>query len=190
MSSSAHHIEIDDSLAGKILANCGISVERCYQCGKCSAGCPLAETEMDFPPSVVLRMLQTRIPQMDDKILRSKSIWICLTCEMCIARCPMEVDIPVIMDFLRQESFQNEKTNPEMKNVIAFHKSFLEIVKSTGRLHEVGLIKNYKLKTFNLLQDVMLAPKMFSKGKLHLLPEKIKDLSVLQRIFKKTLDKK
>ena len=32
----------------------GVIVSHCYQCGKCTAGCVLAE-EMDFPPSFLVR---------------------------------------------------------------------------------------------------------------------------------------
>ena len=37
----------------------GVIISRCYQCGKCTAGCVLAE-EMDFPPSFLVRLLQDR----------------------------------------------------------------------------------------------------------------------------------
>ena len=62
-----HH---DDSLAGLVLRDTGESVARCYQCGKCAAGCPLA-VEMDLPPSQVLRLLQLALPGVRRKALRS-----------------------------------------------------------------------------------------------------------------------
>jgi heterodisulfide reductase subunit C2 len=70
-----------DSLAGFIQQTSDISVQRCYQCGKCSAGCP-ASSEMDFAPSVLLRLLQLQNPASDQKVLRSYSIWLCLTCQI------------------------------------------------------------------------------------------------------------
>jgi len=68
-----------DSLAGWIQHKSGISVQRCYQCGKCSAGCP-ASSDMDFAPSVLLRLLQLQNAESDQKVLSSYSIWLCLTC--------------------------------------------------------------------------------------------------------------
>lgn len=65
-----------------------------------TAGCVLAE-EMDFPPSFLVRLLQTRTPENDNRVLGSNAIWICLNCGNCIARCPKEIDIPKIMDYLR-----------------------------------------------------------------------------------------
>lgn len=184
MSHSEHHTE-KNSLAYSIEKNVELYTQKCYQCGKCSAGCPVAE-DMDFPPSMVMRLLQTEDPANDDKILRSHSIWLCVTCEMCLSRCPMEIDIPSMMDYLRQRSRSEKKVNKKAKNIIAFHKAFLNSIKYTGRLFELGLILDYKRQSLNLMQDVALAPKMISRGKLHLFPFMIKGKDQMARIFKKT----
>ncbi len=176
------------TLAQKIVENTGESVARCYQCGKCSAGCPLA-SDMDITPSQVLHLLQLELPEFDEKVLRSFSIWLCLTCETCIARCPQEVDIPKIMDYLRGESVKQKKVNPKAKDIIAFHKAFLDSIEQTGRLFEIGLIADYKARSLHLVKDVLLAPKMFIKGKLGLFPEMIKDRVNLKKIFRRTIKK-
>lgn len=173
------------SLAESIEESVGVHSQKCYQCGKCSAGCPLSD-EMDLPPSMVMRLLQTENQQNDDIILRSHSIWLCLTCEMCISRCPMEIDIPSVMDFLRQKSISQNKVNKKAKNIVAFHKSFLNSIRLTGRLFELGLIVDYKRRSLNLLQDASLAPRMISRGKLHFIPHMIKDRAQMSRIFKRT----
>jgi len=188
MSSEAHHHE-DHSLAGKAEKHTGVNAARCYQCGKCSAGCPMAN-DMDYPPSVILRMLQTHDPVMEEKVLRSMSIWLCLSCEMCIGRCPQEVDIPPLMDWLRQESIKRKMTNPKAKKIIAFHKSFLNTLKQNGRLYEVGLIVDYKMRTMALTQDIDTAPGMLTRGKLPLIPEKIKNLKQMKQIFEKSFKNK
>jgi heterodisulfide reductase subunit C2 len=174
-----------NTLASAIKKQVEMHVQKCYQCGKCSAGCPVAD-EMDLPPSMVLRLLQTESPANDDIVLKSYSIWLCVTCEMCLSRCPMEIDIPSMMDFLRQRSRSEGKVNPKAKNIIAFHKSFLNSIKYTGRLYELGLILDYKRQSLNMMQDVALAPKMLSAGKLHIFPETIKGTKHIARIFKKT----
>ncbi len=142
---------------------------------------------MDYPPSLVLRMLQTGDPIQLDKLLRSMSIWLCVSCEMCVTRCPMEIDIPSLMDHLRQESIKAKKTNPKAKKIIAFHKSFLDSINYTGRLYEVGLIADYKLRTGAMAQDVKVAPKMFIKGKLNPVPELIGGREKVAAIFNKTI---
>ena len=177
------------NIRDEILQKTGVDIRQCYQCGKCSAGCPV-NTEMDFPPSMVLRMLQTEEPELEEKLLHAYSIWMCVSCEMCYGRCPMEIDIPKIMDFLRQKSLEQNKINPKASKIVKFHKAFLDSVKYTGRVSELGIIADYKLRSFALTQDVSLAPKMMSRGKLHLIPEMIKDRSSISKIFKKTINKK
>jgi heterodisulfide reductase subunit C len=184
MSVETQHTTLS-GLSSEVLEHTGVKVNHCYQCGKCSAGCPLSE-EMEYPPSFVMRMLQTENPVLEEKVLRSFTIWVCLTCEMCYSRCPMSLDIPKMMDFLREKSLKEGKTNPRAKKIIAFHKSFLDSIKYTGRLYEIGLLVDYKARTFKLLQDMVLAPKMLARGKLNIFPELIKGRSGVASLFSKS----
>jgi heterodisulfide reductase subunit C len=145
---------------------------------------------MDYPPSLVLRMLQTAEPAQAEKIYKSMSIWLCVSCEMCLSRCPMEIDIPKLMDYMRQKSFLAKKVNPQAKKIVSFHKSFLDSINYTGRLYEMGLIVDYKMRTGAMTQDVKVAPKMFAKGKLNPVPEVIKGRKKVSAIFKKTFNSK
>ena len=45
-------------IATRIKAATGVDIDMCYQCGKCTAGCVLAD-DMDYPSSMIMRMLQT-----------------------------------------------------------------------------------------------------------------------------------
>jgi heterodisulfide reductase subunit C len=178
-----------EELSGKISQITGVNLKECYQCGKCTAGCPVAE-HMDLRPSMIMRMLQTGDPSAEDEVIRSKSIWLCLTCETCYSRCPMELDIPKVIDYLRTISYSEGKINRQSRDIVTFHKSFLNSVERNGRLHEMGLVLDYKMHSGNLFQDVLLAPEMYSKGKLHLLPERIKGRKGLARLFKDQLKKR
>jgi heterodisulfide reductase subunit C len=151
----------------------GVNANRCYQCGKCSAGCALNEN-MDYPPSVVMRLLQTNSTESYRKILHSQTIWLCASCQSCLTRCPMQIDIPQLMDYLRVQALEKKTVNKKSKKIVAFHRAFLDSVRYTGRLYEVGLVADYKARTFDLLQDLNVAPRMFLKGKLPLLPEIVK----------------
>jgi heterodisulfide reductase subunit C len=179
------HNAVSNTLAGTLRKDIGVHAQKCYQCGKCTAGCPVAE-DMDLPPSMVLRLLQTEDPANEEMVLRSHSIWLCVTCEMCLSRCPMEIDIPSMMDWLRQKSMSRKMVNRKAKNIIAFHKSFLNSIRFTGRLYELGLIVDYKRQSLNMMQDMALAPRMISRGKLHIIPDTIKDRAHISRIFRKT----
>jgi len=186
--SSDPHYSIPAGLGSEVFAHTEVKVSHCYQCGKCSAGCPLSE-EMDYPPSVIMRMLQTASPELEERVLRSFSIWVCLTCEMCFARCPMSIDIPKLMDFLREKSLKEKKANPKAKEIVAFHRSFLDSIRYTGRLYEIGLFAGYKARTLKIFDDMDLAPKMIRRGKLNIIPELIKDRSGVASIFRKTIKK-
>jgi len=184
MSASTQHRIHPETLSDHVQDATGESVFNCYQCGKCTAGCPLA-AEMDYAPNQILRLLQLGLPGMEEEILRSLSIWLCLTCETCAARCPQEVELPKIMDYLRQQSLQRGLVHPKARDILAFHEAFLDSIRKNGRLHEVGLISAYKLRTFHLLQDVLVAPKLLARGKLSLLPHGIAGKADVARIFAK-----
>lgn len=187
--SASHEINHLLTLSGEMQMETGVIINKCYQCGKCSAGCPVA-TEMDYPPSLVMRMLQTDEPANYDKLLKSMSIWLCVSCEMCLTRCPMEIDIPKLMDTMRQKSILAKKTNPKAKKIISFHKSFLDSINYTGRLYEMGLIVDYKMRTGAMMQDITIAPKMFFKGKLNPIPEIIRGRKKVASIFNKVQTRK
>jgi len=180
---SAH--KENPSLSDQLHEATEIKSAKCYQCGKCSAGCPVS-TEMEYPPSVVMRLLQTEDPVNDKKLLKSNAIWLCVSCEMCLSRCPMEIDIPKAMDFMRQKSLAEGLSNPKSKHIIQFHKAFLDSIKYTGRLHEISLVADYKMRSMKLMQDVNMVPKMLSRGKLPILPEMIKGRKNVFGIFDKT----
>jgi heterodisulfide reductase subunit C2 len=188
MSDPSHdsaHAHGPQGLAGRLREATGESVFKCYQCGKCSAGCPLG-SYMDHAPSQIMRMLQLGMPELENEALEALSIWLCLTCEMCGARCPKEVDLPKVMEFVRQESLRLGKVHPKAKDILAFHKSFLNSVRATGRLYEVGLIQGYKLRTMHLFQDLLVAPKLYARGKLKIRPHPIADKPAVKRIFDRT----
>jgi len=69
----------------------------CNQCGRCSAGCPLAD-EMDLLPSQVIRLAQLG----QKSVLRSRAPWFCAACLTCQTRCPKGVDIPRLMEAIRE----------------------------------------------------------------------------------------
>ena len=157
------------SLAARLEREGEVSVADCYQCGKCTAGCPAAE-DMDLPPSQVLRLLQTESTQHEDRALRSMSIWMCVGCETCVTRCPQEVDLPRTMDFLRQEALARDVANQEAGDIVAFHRAFLRSVEKGGRLFEFGMVGDFKMRTGHFFKDLGIAPSMFFKGKMALLP--------------------
>ena len=168
------------TLAAEIRDATGVNPSTCYQCGKCSAGCPMA-SESDLRPHQVMRRVMYG-PR--DRALKDESIWLCLTCETCSARFPNACDPARVIDAVREISLESGLA--EMPRAIgAFHKAFLEQIKSNGRLHEMGLVVEYKLRTGDLMKDVTNAPGMFARGKLNLRADRIDGVAEVKRIFER-----
>ncbi|HLC22944.1 MAG TPA: 4Fe-4S dicluster domain-containing protein [Dehalococcoidia bacterium] len=151
---------------------------RCYQCGKCTAGCPVAE-DMDLGPRQVMRAVQLGLR---DEILSCNSIWVCLQCQMCSARCPMDIDIARVMEALRLLAILEGHPAAE-KDVELFNRIFLEVVKRHGRLHELELGAMYNLRSGNLTANAGVLPQMLSRGRLSILPTTIKDVGEIRQLF-------
>ncbi len=168
------------TLAAEIELATGVNPATCYQCGKCSAGCPMA-SESDLRPHQVMRKV---VYAARDKALRDESIWLCLTCETCSARCPNDCDPARIIDAVREISHA-EGIAVKPRTIDAFHKTFLEQIRTNGRLHEVGLVIGYKLRSGALMNDVTNTPGLLSRGKLGIMPDKIKGVAEVKRVFDK-----
>lgn len=81
--------------------NTGETLSDCYQCGKCTAGCPAS---MDSPPNVIMLLLQFG---KFDQALNSASIWACMGCLTCAERCPKNVSPAAIIEGLKRLNLQN-----------------------------------------------------------------------------------
>lgn len=81
----------------------GQNLLACNQCGKCSAGCPVAFS-IDVLPSQVIRFAQLGI----EEVLKSQTIWTCAACLTCVSRCPKGIDLPRVMEALRLISMQRD----------------------------------------------------------------------------------
>ncbi len=80
----------------KIIAISGRNPYLCYQCGMCSATCPMAEY-MDILPHQVIRLIQLGVEGLE----RIKSVWMCVSCMACVDKCPRHVDPGVIFEAVR-----------------------------------------------------------------------------------------
>jgi len=90
-------LRVQSEFVGKVAEISGQDLKLCYQCGKCSAGCPMSFA-MDFLPNQIMRLIQLGL---EEDIANSKTIWLCASCFTCTVRCPKGVDISRVMEALR-----------------------------------------------------------------------------------------
>lgn len=189
----AASISPDFSFLREVGEASGEKVSLCYQCRKCSSGCPVSFA-MDYLPDVTLRMVQFGLR---DRVLSSATIWICASCETCTTRCPNEIDIAGVMDTLRQMALASgfeTRAAPEVRDIPKFHMAFLDSIRAGGRVHEAGMVVRYmlktnpraKLKSGELLEQAKFGWQMFRRGKVKILPYRIRQTGEIKKLFKKS----
>jgi len=104
----------------------------CNQCGKCSAGCPVVAV-MDLLPSQVIRMAQLGM----EDVLECNTIWICASCLTCVTRCPKGVDLPRLMEALRQIALRRGVAKLDLSALPP------ELMKEVPQLAIVGGFRKY-----------------------------------------------
>lgn len=153
----------------------------CYQCGNCTAGCPYTFV-YDIPVHQIMRLLQAG---QKNTILKSRSLWLCATCESCTTRCPNNIDVARIMDVLRHMA-RREGFVPE-KQVKQFNDCFLKSVKRHGRVFELGTLISYVTRSGRFMTDVDLGPKVLAKGKIDPRPHTIQGKDEVAKIINRYL---
>jgi heterodisulfide reductase subunit C len=163
-------MEADAGFCDEIARASGQDIEACYQCAKCTAGCPMARA-MDLMPNQVIRAVQLGLK---DLALEANAVWYCAGCETCASRCPRDIDMARVNKALARMCVR-EKRTPKDPAVAAFHQSFMESVARWGRAHELEVIGLTKLRDAGQrFKDIGLGQALFTKGRLAILPHRVK----------------
>jgi heterodisulfide reductase subunit C len=180
-------IKVDPTFANLVESITHLNLTACFQCRKCTNGCPVTFA-MDIYPDQVIRLA---ILGQKEEVLGCNTIWVCSACETCTTRCPNEVDIAATMDALKQIAL-NEGVRVPQPKTYAFHRAFLEDIKKRGRMFEGKLMQSYLLKSGEfykklvdgtIKEDISLGLNMFRKGRLPLLPKGIKGKKEIKEIL-------
>ena len=178
------------SLPDRLAQKANISVSACYQCKKCSAGCPLTFA-MDLLPDRVIRL--AALGQVDT-LLSCRTIWVCASCVTCTTRCPNGIDIVGVMDWLKEEALRQGKA-VDQPEVAAFHKIFIDSVRRAGgRLPEVALMQRFtlfklrrRLDLKELLENAKLGWALFKRKRLRPIgPKALKGRHEINQMYKRT----
>lgn len=167
----------------------GENVHRCFYCQKCTAGCPTAYM-MDHQPAQLLRLIQLG---QKDQVLGSSAIWLCVSCHACGTRCPNHIRLAPVVDVLRGMALEEGYAPDEA--VYALHRSFLDSIKLWGRVHELTMLMEYKTRCLlakpplffrGLVSDLKMGGDLIVKGKIRLVPERIRGLEEVKRLYEET----
>ena len=184
---SPQHITPDYSFLEQIEAAGPFQTGACFQCRKCTNGCPVTFA-MDLYPDEVIRMV---ILGQRQTVLNCQTIWVCAACETCTTRCPNEVKIAELMDCLKEMAVQAGVPSSQPR-ILTLHETFLNNIKKRGRLYETTLLPAYLLKSGEVLDrwnsgawryDLNLGRRMLSKGRLPLMPKSIKGKKEVRKIL-------
>jgi heterodisulfide reductase subunit C len=151
----------------------------CAQCGTCSGSCPNV-LWMNHSPRKIIALARAG---KREEVLGSNSMWCCATCHLCTVRCPKGVELPELMHVLECMSTHEGLVNSKV-SAPAMQRTLANAVKGQGRVHELGLMGRFFLRT-NPLAALKMAPvglKLLLHGRLPLRAEKIEGTDQLKAI--------
>ena len=156
----------------------GIDVDTCLECGKCSGGCSNGHV-FDYTPRKIVQLVKLGA---EETLMRMDALWICLSCQLCFDRCPSGIDIPRILDHLREGA--RLRGIPATRPAVGrFHELMLEQIRKTGRVSEFALMLRFKAATGDYGKDAGIAVKMFFKGKLNPFSPDLRRVDEVRRLY-------
>ena len=97
----------NELLRDDIIRVSGVNVRKCMKCGKCSGTCP-AYDEMEYHPHEFVYMVETGDIE---PLLKSESLYKCLTCFACVDRCPRGVEPAKVVEAVRLAVIREQGKN-------------------------------------------------------------------------------
>ncbi len=160
----------------------GEKLYNCIQCGSCGGSCPNG-VEMDYSPRALFALIAAGERE---RVLSSNTMWLCVSCYFCTTRCPKEIPITDIMYTLKELSLKEGLASN--KDAVSLAKTFNEMIDQYGRSFEFGLATRYYFAHKSIssaFKAGLLGLKMFTRGRIHLKPQKIEQLEQLKSILKR-----
>ena len=102
-------------------------LSKCFQCGVCTASCPVREIEERFSPRRIMKLAKLGLK---DVVFKSDFIWLCSMCYMCDERCPQDVTPPKVMTVLRNMAVKEGVAPPALLKL-------MDILAENGRLYPI-----------------------------------------------------
>lgn len=159
----------------------GDRLKTCIQCGSCGGSCPNG-SEMDHTPRALFALMRAGD---EETVLRSNTLWRCVSCYFCMARCPREIPITDVMYTLKRMAIREGHARDTDAPALA--RTFSRYVDRYGRSFEMGIATRYLLRrrTAEALKMTGLGLSLLRRGRMTLQPSRIKKIHQLQAILQK-----
>lgn len=180
--------DVDNRFLNRIQGETGVNITACYQCERCTNACPVSYF-MDVKPHQVMRYIQLG---WREELMRSSTVWVCLSCEMCSTYCPNEVDVAEIINHLRNMA-AHSAVAPKERSLAVFHQTFLEELQRFGRVNEFWLMNAYNMKpgilrekiaNSTLKEEILLGLTLLAKGRLNIFPRRSKAIREIKDVYR------
>ncbi len=113
---------------------------KCFQCGTCTASCPVREVNNGFNCRRIIRLVKLGARE---KVLTDSFIWMCSACYACYERCPQNVNITGLMTSLKNMAVKNGLAPSSLKSLI-------DLLADFGALGEITDFENTIRRKFNI----------------------------------------
>ena len=159
----------------------GERIAHCLQCGSCGGSCPNG-ADMQYTPRTLFALINA---DQREQVLSSNTMWCCVSCYFCTTRCPQKIPITEIMYALKRLAIRGGLA--QHTDAPALAKTFTNLLDKYGRSFEFGLASRFYLfhKPLAMLKMGPLGWSMFTRGRMSLVPTRIKNLEQLQAIIQK-----
>jgi heterodisulfide reductase subunit C len=173
-------LSFSDEISNQMYATAARPLNCCIQCATCSAACP-AVGYMDHSPRELIAMINAGLR---DEVLSSNTFWTCASCYSCSEHCPKDIHPSELMYVLKRYSLWKNKYREGLVGP-DFSRRFVKTILKTGKSYEPGYAPAFILEGgfSGLLREAQTAMKLLRKGRLPLIPSRVKRVKNFRRML-------
>jgi len=173
-----------DEITNEMYATGTRGLNCCIQCATCSSACPAVQ-HMDATPRRLIGMINAGLR---DEVMKLNTFWMCASCYSCSEHCPKGIHPSELMYVLKRYSiwkntFKDGVVGPD------FSRRFVRTIMRTGKSYEPGYAPAFIFEGGfqGLLHEMQTGLKLMSKGRMPLLPSRIKRVDNFRRVLSRMM---
>jgi len=143
-------VRVDSTLLPELKKYGAVNLEACFNCGNCTAICPLTEDTHPFPRNMI-RYVQLGLK---DRLLQSTDPWLCYYCGECSQTCPKSAEPAETMMSLRRWLTAQYDRSGHSAKLYTSEKAVVKAILSPALLSLVALVLYHVFTGFrNVITD-------------------------------------